>query len=204
MSPEPDAAVLIRHAQTEWSVAGRHTGRSDLALTEQGRDTAAGLGPRLARWSFALVLCSPLARARETAELSGLGGRAQMMPELMEWDYGSYEGLTSAQIRESRPDWNLWREGCPGGERPAEVAGRAQLVIERIRSAAGPVAVFSHGHMLRVLGVCWTELGVERGANLGLSTAAICALSREHGTPAITLWNETSGGADTGAAGVTR
>jgi probable phosphoglycerate mutase len=185
--------ALIRHAETAWSREGRHTGRTDVPLTERGRESAAELPTRLAGWRFALVLTSPLARARETCELAGLGAQAEVQEDLLEWDYGEYEGLTSAQIERLRPDWSLWRDGCPGGERASDVAARADRVIARLADAAGPVAVFSHGHLLRVLGARWAALEGRQGARLGLFTAAICVLGHEHGLPIIVRWNDTCG-----------
>jgi probable phosphoglycerate mutase len=185
--------VLVRHAETEWSRAGRHTGRSDIPLTESGRTAAAGLGKRLAHCQFQRVLCSPLTRARETCELSGFGALAEHRADLLEWDYGDYEGLTSAEIKRQRPDWKLWRDGCPGGESPEHVGARADRVIDELRAARGTVAVFSHGHMLRVLGARWIGLEVARGANLGLATGAICLLGHEHEEPALARWNDIGG-----------
>jgi len=185
-------AVLVRHAETEWSLNGRHTGRTDIPLTEHGRDVAAGLRARLSAWSFDLVLVSPSLRARETCELCGLDAGAQLRPDLLEWDYGDYEGLTTPEIREQRPDWRLWRDGCPGGESAADVGARADSVIEEILSSHARVAAFSHGHMLRVLGARWMAFGPECGARLGLSTAAICVLGHERDTQVIARWNDTS------------
>jgi broad specificity phosphatase PhoE len=190
-SPGAREAVLVRHAETEWSLNGRHTGRTDLPLTDHGREVAAALRGRLPAWQFALVLVSPSRRARETSELCGLGAEAQVRAELHEWDYGDYEGLTTAEIWERRPDWVLWRDGCPGGESPADVGARADRVIAEIAGAHGDVAVFSHGHMLRVLGARWIELGPEGGARLGLSTAAVCVLGHERDTAVIARWNDT-------------
>ncbi len=184
-------AVLVRHAETEWSLNGRHTGRTDIPLTEHGRDVAAGLRERLSAWSFDLVLVSPSLRARETCELCGLDAGAQLRPDLLEWDYGEYEGLTTPEIREQRPDWRLWRDGCPGGESAADVGARADRVIEEILASHARVAVFSHGHMLRVLGARWMALGPELGARLGLSTAAICVLGHERDTQVLARWNDT-------------
>lgn len=185
--------VLVRHAETEWSLDGRHTGRTDIPLTDGGRAHAAALPARLARWRFAAVLVSPLRRARETCELAGLADMAEVDADLHEWDYGDYEGLTTAQIKAERPHWNMWRDGCPGGESAADVGARADRVIAalRARSAdpAGPVAVFSHGHMLRVLGARWIELEAAAGARLGLSTAAICVLGHERDTAVLSGWN---------------
>jgi probable phosphoglycerate mutase len=188
---KPGEAVLVRHAETEWSLNGRHTGRSDIPLTEHGRDVARALRERLSGWSFDLVLVSPAVRARETCELCGLDPASQLRPDLLEWDYGDYEGLTTPEIREQRPDWQLWRDGCPGGESAEDVGVRADRVIDEIRSDGGEVAVFSHGHMLRVLGARWVALGPESGARLGLSTAAICVLGHERETPVIARWNDT-------------
>jgi broad specificity phosphatase PhoE len=185
-------AVLVRHAETEWSLNGRHTGRTDIPLTEHGRDVAAGLRERLSAWSFDLVLVSPSVRARETCELCGLGADAQLRPDLFEWDYGDYEGLTTPEIWEERPDWRLWRDGCPGGESAADVGARADRVIEEILASHARVAAFSHGHMLRVLGARWMALGPDLGARLGLSTAAICVLGHERDTQVIARWNDTT------------
>ncbi len=190
-SPGAREAVLVRHAETEWSLNGRHTGRTDLPLTDHGREVAAALREPLRAWQFALVLVSPALRARETCELCGLGAEAQVRDDLQEWDYGDYEGLTTAEIWERRPGWVLWRDGCPGGESPADVGARADRVIAEVAAADGDVAVFSHGHMLRVLGARWIALGPEGGGRLGLSTAAICVLGHERDTAVIARWNDT-------------
>ena len=192
MSPAGPRAVLIRHAETEWTLSGQHTGRTDLPLTEHGRAVARALAPRLARHDFSLVLVSPLLRARETCELSGLADRAEVREDLREWDYGDYEGLTSSQIEERRPGWSLWRNGCPGGEDTAAVGARAERIVTELVAATGPVAVFSHGHTLRVLGACWAELGPAAGARLGLSTASTSELGHEHGTRILLSWNTTA------------
>jgi len=184
-------AVLVRHAETEWSLNGRHTGRTDIPLTEHGRELAGALRERLSAWRFDLVLVSPSLRARETCELCGLSADAQLRPDLLEWDYGDYEGLTTVQIRAQRPDWLLWRDGCPGGESPADVGARADRVIGEIAASGGGVAVFSHGHMLRVLGARWIALGAGSGGRLGLSTGAICVLGHERDTTVIARWNDT-------------
>lgn len=191
----PDA-VLVRHTETEWTLDGRHTGRTDIPLTDHGREAAAALTDRLRGWSFALVLVSPLMRARETCELCGLGAQAQERADLLEWDYGEYDGITSPQIYERRPGWSLWRDGCPGGESAAEVGARADRVIAEIVASEGPVALFSHGHMLRVLGARWIELDPSQGSRLGLSTGAISLFGHEHGIPILARWND----ADTGRA----
>lgn len=185
-------AVLVRHAETEWSLSGQHTGRTDLPLTDRGREAAAALAGPLAAWSFPTVLVSPSLRARETCELCGLAGAAESCEELLEWDYGDYEALTSPQIDELRPGWSLWRDGCPDGEDAAEVGARIDRVIERIATSAGPVAIFSHGHALRVLGARWIGLEAAQGARLGLSTASISALSSEHDTRVLARWNDTA------------
>ncbi len=184
-------AVLVRHAETEWSRNGRHTGRTDIPLTEHGREAARALGERLSAWRFDLVLVSPLLRARETCELCGLGAAAQLRADLLEWDYGDYEGLTTPEIRARRPDWMLWRDGCPGGEDAAQVGVRADSVIAEIAASGARVAVFSHGHTLRVLGARWMALGAEVGARLGLSTSAICVLGHERETAVVARWNDT-------------
>jgi broad specificity phosphatase PhoE len=190
--------VLVRHAETEWSRDGRHTGRTDIPLTERGREGARALAERLRGLTFARVLVSPATRARETCDLCGLGAQAQVREDLLEWDYGDYEGLTTPEIRVQRPGWLLWRDGCPGGERALDVGARADRVIAELGASAGETAaqtgdtaVFSHGHMLRVLGARWISLGPEGGGRLGLSTAAICVLGSERETPVIARWNDT-------------
>lgn len=183
--------LLVRHAATEWTADGRHTGRTDLPLSDVGRAEAGALAPRLAACRFDLVLCSPARRARETCELAGLGAHAQVREDLWEWDYGEYDGLTSAQIHERRPEWSLWRDGCPGGESAAEVGARADEVVAELLACEGRAAVFSHGHMLRVLGARWIELEPAGGAHLGLSTASLSVLGYEHGTRVLAGWNAT-------------
>jgi broad specificity phosphatase PhoE len=182
--------VPVRHAETEWSLAGRHTGLTDIPLTDAGRETARALAERLGDWHFERVLVSPLRRARETCELCGLGGRAEICDELHEWDYGDYEGLTTPEIHARRPDWELWRDGCPGGESPAQVGARADRVLATVIDVDGAVAAFSHGHMLRVLGARWIELEPAGGARLGLSAGAISALGYERESRVISLWND--------------
>ncbi|HEV3048558.1 MAG TPA: histidine phosphatase family protein [Solirubrobacteraceae bacterium] len=196
-TPEPGGApprapaVLIRHAQTEWSRDGRHTSRTDVALTDEGRRLARGLAARLRGWEFERVLVSPARRARETCELSGLGERAELCEDLREWDYGEDEGLTTPEILARRPGWELWRDGCPGGESPAAVGLRADRVIAMLDGAGGAAALFSHGHMLRVLGARWIELQPGDGRRLGLSTGAVCVLGAERRTPILARWNDT-------------
>ncbi|HEX3263323.1 MAG TPA: histidine phosphatase family protein [Solirubrobacterales bacterium] len=185
--------LLARHGETEWSVNGRHTGTTDLPLTENGRRRARNLAPRLAGREFALVLTSPMQRARETCELAGLGDGAQTRDDLREWDYGEYEGITTREIHERRPGWSLWRDGCPDGEQAADVGARADRVIAEARGADGDVIFFGHGHMLRVVGARWVALPPEDGGLLGLGTGALCTLGYEHGLPIIVRWNESVG-----------
>lgn len=182
-------AWLIRHAETEWSRSKRHTGLTDVPLTEAGREHARALRAKLGARAWAAVLTSPLARAHETCELAGLGERAVVDADLVEWDYGDYEGITSAQIRETRPDWDLWRDGCPAGEAPGHVAARADRVLARLLAVDGDVAVFGHGHALRMLGARWIELEPAAGGRLALDTGAVCVLGFEHGRRVLWRWN---------------
>ncbi len=183
--------VLVRHGQTAWSLSGQHTGTTDIALTEVGRRHAEALGTRLAGWTFARVLTSPLARAMETCRLAGLGEQAHVLDDLREWDYGAYEGRRTADIREVRPGWDLWHDGVPGGETVEEVGRRADRVIEAARQAGGDVALFAHGHVLRVIGARWVGLPPDDGARLALATASISVLGWERETAVIERWNET-------------
>ncbi|HXW74922.1 MAG TPA: histidine phosphatase family protein [Steroidobacteraceae bacterium] len=180
---------LIRHGETEWSLNGRHTGASDIPLTEKGRQVARRWQPFAAERTFALVLTSPLGRARETCVLAGLGERAEIDPDLREWDYGAYEGLTPQQIRAQQPGWMIFRDGCPSGESPQQVGTRVDRVIARMRGATGDVAAFAHGHVLRVLGARWLGLPPSAGSHFLLDTATVCVLSAYHGVPAIRRWN---------------
>jgi probable phosphoglycerate mutase len=180
---------LIRHGETEWSRSGQHTGRTDLELTEHGRDLARQLGPILESERFSLVLTSPLRRASDTCRLAGLGERAVSDPDLEEWDYGDYEGLTRSEIEDRNPSWVVFRDGCPGGEGPEEIRRRVDRVIDRIRTAPGDVAAFGHGHILRVLGVRWIGLPVAAGRHVALATASIGVLGFNHGMPVIERWN---------------
>jgi broad specificity phosphatase PhoE len=183
---------LIRHGETAWSLSGQHTGRTDIPLTEHGEAQARELAERLRGTSFAAVFVSPLQRARRTCELAGLSAMARVDATLHEWDYGEYEGLTRAQIRTRQPQWDVFRDGCPGGESPQQVQARADGVLARLRALDGRVAIFSHGHFLRSLGVRWIELPIEYGRNFGLNAAAISLLGYEHQSleePAIELWN---------------
>jgi len=186
-----DELWLVRHAETEWSRDLRHTGRTDIPLTDRGRAAAAALKPRLADHEFARVLVSPLVRARETAELAGLGADAQLRDDLMEWDYGDYEGITSAEIRERRPGWSLWRDGCPGGEDADAVGARADRVIAEVLAVAdGDVACVAHGHLLRVLAARWLQQPAAFGGRLVLATGAVCRLGFEHEQRALLSWND--------------
>ena len=191
MSEQP-GLTLVRHGETEWTIAGRHTGHTDIPLTGAGRQQAGLLGARLATASFDLVLTSPLSRAAETCRLAGLGDAAVERDDLREWDYGEYEGLRSAEIREERPGWLLWSDGVPGGETADDVAARVDRVIDEVRSSAGPVAVFAHGHLLRVFTARWLGLSPTFGAHITLGPASICRLGWEHDVPAILLWNDRS------------
>ena len=181
---------LVRHGETEWSASGRHTSRTDLDLTEAGVEAARSVADKLRGTSFARVLSSPLLRARRTAELAGAGS-PELVDDLHEWDYGDDEGLTTAQIRESRPGWTVWRDGPQGGETCAEVGARADRVVALVRAVDGPVLAFSHGHFSRVLGARWLGLEVTDGAHLALSTASVSVLGWERDTPAVLHWNHT-------------
>ncbi len=179
--------VLVRHGQTEWSVSGQHTSRTDIPLTEPGRKAARALRDRLAGRAFVLVLASPRARALETARLAGFD--PEIDPDLVEVDYGDYEGRTTPEIREQHPGWTLWADGSPGGESLEHAGERVDRVIARAVAADGDVAVFAHGHILRVLGARWVGLPAERGASLALDTAALCELGFEREERVISAWN---------------
>jgi broad specificity phosphatase PhoE len=183
---------LLRHGSTEWTRTGQHTGRTDIALDDEGCRQAVRAGLRLAGRPFAQVLVSPLERARVTCELAGFGEVARVTPDLCEWDYGDYEGLTTPQIHAQRPDWVLWRDGCPGGEQVGDVSTRVDRVIAELAGAPGAAVVFSHGHLLRVLGARWIGLGGEQGARLALATGALCLLGEEHGVQILRRWNDVA------------
>ncbi len=194
MSDKLPIVYLARHGETAWTLSRQHTGLTDLPLTERGEDTARRLGERLKGLTFARVWTSPLQRAARTCELAGSGAVAEVDRDLVEWDYGQYEGRRSAEIRAERPDWQLFRDGCPGGESPQQVSERADRVVRRVRAVSGDVLLFSSGHFIRVLAVRW--LGLEVTANCRffmLSTASLSALGYEHdlSRPVIRLWNET-------------
>ncbi len=180
---------LIRHAETEWSKTMRHTGRTDIPMTGEGRASAADLRGRVAGRDWAAVWTSPLSRSSETCELSGLGNRAEIREDLTEWDYGEYEGVTTAEVHETRPEWYLWRDGVPGGETPAAVAARADRIVAELLSVDGDVAVFSHGHFLRMLAARWIELAPEDGGRLALSTGSVSVLGFERAVRVIWRWN---------------
>ena len=184
---------VARHGETAWSISGQHTGLTDLPLTQNGERNARRLGERLKGLTFAKVFTSPLQRARQTCDLAGFGPAAEIDPDLVEWDYGRYEGLRSAEILAQRPDWELFRDGCPGGESPAQVGERADRVVERVRTVPGNVLLFSSGHFIRVLAARWLGLGPgSAGRYFLLSTASLSALSYEHNLsrPVIRLWND--------------
>ena len=185
---------LARHGETEWSLSGQHTGLTDLPLTQRGERAAAELGERLQVLTVATVLTSPLQRASRTCELAGFGERAIVDRDLVEWDYGDYEGLTSQVIRTSRPGWSLFRDGCPGGETLAAVGARADRVVQRVRAIDGNVLLFSSGHFLRVLAARWLGQDAAAGSHFILGTAALCALGYDHdrSEPVIRLWNQVS------------
>jgi len=195
--PVTNKLWLIRHGETEWSRSGQHTGRTDLPLTPVGRAKAAAIGRYLGGRKFALVLTSPLQRARETCRLAGYGDVAQPDPDLMEWSYGAYEGRTSAQIRQEIPGWNIWINGVIGGETVDQVGERARRVIERASAADGDAALFAHGHVLRILTACW--LGLEPGAGrlFAFDTACLSVLGYEREIRVIERWNHPPEARDT-------
>jgi probable phosphoglycerate mutase len=192
MSEALPAVYLARHGETAWTVSGRHTGRTDIPLTERGERNARRLAERLKGLTFSHVFTSPLRRAARTCELAGFGSRAAVDADLVEWDYGAYEGRTSADIHQERPAWQLFRDGCPGGESVAAVGARADRVIGRLRPLAGNVLLFSSGHFLRVLGARWLGLEPSAGRFFLLSTATLSILGSEHNKsePVIRLWND--------------
>jgi broad specificity phosphatase PhoE len=181
---------VMRHGETAWSVSGRHTSTTDLPLTENGRRLAERLRPVLARETCARVFVSPMRRARETCEFAGLSDAAVIEPELTEWRYGEYEGLTPEQIHKKAPDWLLFRDGCPGGEMPEQVGARVDRVIARVCAVAGNVALFAHGHVLRVLVARWIGLPPGAGQHFLLDTGTLSVLSHYYELPAVRVWNE--------------
>jgi broad specificity phosphatase PhoE len=185
----PPEILLARHGETEWSATGRHTGRSDVPLTDAGREQARALGERLADRRPKVVLSSPLSRALETCRLAGFGDQAQLRDDLVEWDYGKYEGLTTPEIRRSAPGWTVWTQPTPGGETADAVGARCDRVLEELRNIEGDVIVFAHGHLLRVLAARWIGLETQHGSRLALSTATLSALGWERETPVVRMWN---------------
>jgi broad specificity phosphatase PhoE len=193
MSDHLPVIYLARHGETQWSLTGQHTGLTDLPLTKRGEDNAGALGKRLTGLEFAKVFTSPLQRATRTCELAGFGAVAEVDHNLLEWNYGQYEGLTTAQIHAARPDWQLFRDGCPGGESPEQVGARADAILDRVRPLGADVLLFSSGHFLRVFAARWLALGAVAGKYLLLSTASLSALGYENNqtSPVIRLWNDT-------------
>ena len=193
-APQLPKLLVVRHGATEWSEEGRHTGRTDVALVEEGRDQARRLGEALESEAFGLVLTSPFRRAFETCALAGFGDRAEVTEDLVEWDYGTYEGQTSAEIREDRPGWTLWADGVPGGETAAEVGRRADRVIERARAEPTDTLCFAHGHVLRVLASRWVGLPPVGGRLLAFDAGRVGVLGWEREVPVIERWNAPTPG----------
>ena len=191
MSSSGRYLVLLRHGETEWTISGRHTGRSDIELTKAGREEARAAGRRLEGMKFDRVVTSPMHRAVETCRLAGFGDGATTDDALMEWDYGEYEGITTAEIQETVPDWSLFVQGCPGGESAADVGARVDPLVDAAREGEGNWLFAAHGHVLRVVGARWVGLPPEDGVMLNLGTAAVCFLGFEHDRPVITHWNLT-------------
>jgi len=192
MSETLPVAYLARHGETAWTLSGQHTGLTDLPLTERGERNAQRLGERLRGLKPVRVFTSPLQRVRRTCELAGFGAAAEVDRDLLEWDYGKYEGRTSAEIHAERPDWQLFRDGCPGGESPEQVGARADRVVKRVRAVRGDVLLFSSGHFLRTLAARWLGLEPAAGRYFLLSTATLSALGYEHNLsqPVLQLWND--------------
>jgi len=191
MSSDEQEVWIIRHGQTEWSKSGQHTGATDLAMTPVGEAAARTLSPLLSGVSFDLILCSPRQRARVTAELSGISDYV-VDDDLVEWNYGDYEGRTRIAIHEERPTWSIWIDGAPGGESPGDVQARVDGVIARCREVEGRVLLFAHGHILRSLAVRWIDQPLTMGANLPLDTAKVSVLGWDRGAPTIARWNSDS------------
>ena len=194
MTERLPSIYLARHGETAWSLSGQHTGLTDLPLTERGRQNASRLRERLSGLTFAKVFTSPLQRAVQTCELAGFGSVAEVDRDLLEWNYGAYEGRRTVDIHKERPDWQLFRDGCPGGESPADVGARADRVLARVRAINGDVLLFSSGHFLRTLTARWLGLDPSAGKYFQLSTASLSILGFEHdlSDPVIRLWNETT------------
>jgi len=193
MSTHFPQIFLVRHGETEWSLSGRHTGRSDIPLTENGEAAARLLKARIPATGFDAIFCSPSQRARKTCELAGFGSRVEIDDNLAEWDYGRYEGVTTKEIQMQKPGWNIFHDGCPDGEMASDVAARADAVINKIKAVDGNVLIFSSSHFLRVLAARWLGLNAEAGASFVLDTACISILGYEHNLdePVIRSWNQT-------------
>jgi probable phosphoglycerate mutase len=190
MDERASQVVVVRHGETQWSLDGRHTGRTDIPLTERGREEARRLAGRLARLQFARVLVSPLQRALETCRLAGFGDVAEVCEDLAEWDYGAYEGETMAEIQTQRPGWSLWDDGPPGGESADDVGRRADRVIAGLRPLRGDALLFAHGHVLRILAARWLALAPRDGRLFALDAAGMGFLGYEHAVPVLARWNE--------------
>ena len=189
----PHEIVLVRHGETEWTKTGQHTGKTDVPLTDEGRREAEALGARLRGQRFALILTSPLSRAAETCRLAAPQGPVETSPDLVEWDYGDYEARTTHDIRQERPGWFLWRDGVPHGETVEQVGARADRVLARARALEGDVALFAHGHILRILTARWLGLPPDAGRLFALSPATLSILAWEHETPVLLRWNDEPG-----------
>lgn len=189
MAAPVQQVYIVRHGETEWSLSGQHTGTTDIPLTERGRQVARLLRPILAKESFRLTLTSPLQRARETCVLAGFEETANSEPDLVEWNYGRYEGLTPDQIHATAPGWQIFRDGCPGGEQPGEIGARVDRVIAKVRAVEGHVVLFAHGHVLRVFAARWLGLPPSAGQHFLLGTATSNILSYYRDVPAIKRWN---------------
>lgn len=194
MNDRPAQVFLARHGQTEWSLLGLHTGRKDIPLTAHGEEEARKLGARLNSRPFAAVFCSPLQRAKQTCDLGGYGAAARLLPDLMEWDYGDYEGRRAGEIRADRPDWRLFRDGCPAGESPEDVAARVARVLPQLQAVGGDAIVFAHGHLLRMLMAGWMRMPPELAARYSLDPASLSILTRDvhTGDPIVDRWNDIS------------
>ena len=193
----PLQLFIVRHGETEWALSGQHTGVTEVPLTARGEDEARALAPTFRQLAFTRVLVSPRQRARRTCELAGLGAAAETEPNLAEWGYGDYEGLTPAEIDRRRPGWEVFHDGCPGGETPQQVADRADRLLQNLRALKGAVALFTHGHFGRALAVRWIGLPIATGGRFGLRTASIGILGYDPAhadVPVIALWNEVPGG----------
>jgi broad specificity phosphatase PhoE len=188
----PRQIFLIRHGETEWSLSGQHTGTTDIPLTKKGEKEAHLLGKRLKTYSFEHVLTSPLRRAQQTCEIADLSQQAEIDPDLAEWNYGAYEGLTTSEIWKTEPDWNIFLKGAPGGESLAAISSRIHRVLERLTECKGDIAIFSHGHFLRALATRWLNLPIREGKGLLLSPASLSILGFERQNPVLALWNDVS------------